>query len=266
MSAAVATSPDLAPLWKIVGQLLSAGRRHDAEVTLRSAAETTGSLAIRVNLGTLLAERGALREAIDEWTRVLVAAIDSAEGELLSLVYHNLAALYREQGDYVLAAAFQQQSLRYLSDGEARDFLHLANDAISQRKYGLAEQLLETASALNQDAEGAQGNEALAFEIVATQGLLAGFQGEPRRGWRALVATCRWHEQQGEYRLAAKDLVNLGALLAQLGHHRLGLSCLRRARGYAAISADALLQSRIAHLLPQAERDRCRERFQPEWN
>lgn len=276
MSIAVATTSDLAPLWKIVGQLLEAGRWHDAEVTLRSAAETTGSLPIRITLGTLLAERGDLRAAIDEWTVALTDATETADFDSLAAVYHNLAAVYREQGDCGLASRLQQQSLNYLCDGEANDFLQLANDAIYLQNWSLAERLLAAAAELDQAAAEDQTTadqasadpttESLTVEIAATQGLLAGFRGAPERGWRALVEACRVHERCGAIRLAAKDLVNLAALLAQMGRQRLASRCLQRAQRHAACVEDAILSERIARLLARTEREGKLAQFRAEWN
>lgn len=268
-SSALQAPASLDSLWRIVEQLTLAGRWHDAEVTLRAAGRETGILSIRVTLGTLLAERGDWRAAIEEWTAVIDEAQAVADTNALSAVYHNLAALYRESGDFRLAASFQQKSLSLLEEGRAEDFLQLAGDAIVRRQWDLAEKLLDVATGLDVDGDEQLDIESTAVqesEIEAMRGLLAGFRRDPHQARRALRTAYRNHSASGKEQLAAKDLVNLAAVLAQNGQPGLAVYCLNAAEVHANRVSDPLLVNRIERLRERYAHSRARSHFDPRWN
>lgn len=260
MMSSKVTVTDLESLWTSIKSLLSAGRWHDAEVTLRAAADATESPEIRLTLGTLYAERGELHAAIHEWTRVVDVAQMSGERELLAAVYHNLAAVYRDQGDYNLARRFQQRSLMWQNDCGPEDLLHLTNDALGSGAYELAESLLDGV-----DEMAGEDNE-LSATVHATRGLMCGLQGSPREGIRHLRVAYRQHCAAQADAEAGRDLLNLAALYEQLDRWRVAEKCLETAAKHFQQSGEAWWQSRAEGRCARVRRTRQLRRTPACWN
>ena len=97
---------------------------------------------LALGAGALLAERDALREAISVWTALIEPASELGRRDVLAAIYSNLAAVYRDLGDFSLARSFQQQSLHWQDDFGADDLLHLANDALAADRSSTVLRLL----------------------------------------------------------------------------------------------------------------------------
>ncbi len=109
--------------------------------------------------GLFLLQTGNASEAIEQLSIVLDHAHQREENQLRSVACHNLAIAYRNLGYFELAAQFQQYSIAWgdlrsanhqtleqeveqLTDEASSDLTGRANDAILQRDFPLAEQLL----------------------------------------------------------------------------------------------------------------------------
>ncbi len=258
----VQVSPsDFTELWESVSRLTTAGRWRDATVTLRAVAEATGSLDVRISLGTVLAESGDLYGAVSEWTRVIEPARAAADGELLAAVYHNLAAVYRDLGDRELALQFQRQALSFQTDCGAAELLQLANDALHRGCWSRAELLLE---AVEDAIDSEPDRDRWSADLLATRGLWRGLQGDLAAGLRHLRAALQQHRRLRDEGAVAKDAVNLAVLLETADHPGLALLCLQQARRLAI--GDPVLLNRIHYLTRHCERSRQRQRFRPEFN
>src|SRR5688500_11404774 len=94
--------------WDAVEHLLDAERWTDAAVTVRAVAQQSDRVEWRLTLGTLLYERGQRHLAVREWTDVIETAEADGDWPISAAAHHNLAAMYRDVGDYPLARTFQQ--------------------------------------------------------------------------------------------------------------------------------------------------------------
>jgi tetratricopeptide (TPR) repeat protein len=250
-------------LWDVVRSLIDQGRDRDALVTLRAVAERTDLLAVRITLGTLLAESGELHAAVCEWTRVIDLAQAAGDRAALAAVYHNLAAVYREWGDWELARRFQQRSLQFRDDCDAADLLQLANDAFVGRRWDLAETLLATAEKLPADpVEHAE----LQGHIAATRGLIQGGHGRPHAGLRELRQVYHRHQQAGDDRLAGRDLLNLAVLFEQQSRYGLALHSVHAANRHLRAAQDTCGLNRARYLQRRFERQQATTRQSARWN
>lgn len=214
-----------AGFWAALNDLLQAGRRHDAEVTLRHAVALWNLPELRFALGSLHFENGAWQSAVIEWTEVIDSAGRLGRTELLTAVYHNLAGLYRQLGNYRLASQFQRAALHYQAECTAEDLLALANDALADGAVAVAEGLLHAAaSTLEADDESA-----LAADLQAACGVAAGFRGQVLAGRQALWSAYRTHSRLGETLCCGMDLINLAALAEQSEAWVTAERCLGRA-------------------------------------
>jgi tetratricopeptide (TPR) repeat protein len=252
----------LAELWETIARLIDQGRRHDALVTLRGVAAQTGDRRVRITLGTLLAEGGTFHEAILEWTRVIDEATAAGDTASLAAVYHNLAAVYRELGDYPLARRFQQRCLALEASCGPEELLHLANDAISGRRWGLAEALVAAAEEATSEGDPA----ALSDELAATRGLIAAGQGRTSEARDRLRAVYRRHRDRGADQAAGKDLMNLAMVLEQEDRWDLARRTLRQAQRHCRAAADAVGLNRCHYLLRRVDRALACRRLTPACN
>lgn len=198
-------------VWHEIHEVLNREGWIVAEQRLRQLADETGNLAARLTLGALLAEHEFYAEAIREWVYVIDHGAARGQFEELAAAYSNLAAVYRDLGDAVLARQFQQQALRLLPDCGAVDVLHLANDALAVRCWDVAEALLRTAAGL------CEPDDPLVPTIVASVGVLHLLRGEPEAAAVFLRQAYRGHSSAGDWIAAGHDLWNLSLVLQQLG-------------------------------------------------
>ena len=172
-----------------------------------------------------MAEQERFNEALCQLTAALDIAQRSGERGALATIYHNLAAVYRELGDNDLARRFQQRAIAMVDDCGPDELLGLANDAWRAERLEMAECL--AGAAADFDEGGLHGE--MNAEVEATLGLLTGFLTDPREGIRPLLRAYSRHRATGELRLMGNDLLNLSALLGELGRHRGEMACVRRA-------------------------------------
>ncbi len=204
--------------------LFRAGRETDALTTLRATVHQQSRYELALGAGSLLAERDALREAIIVWTALIEPASELGRRDVLAAIYSNLAASYRDLGDFSLARSFQQQSLRWQDDFGADDLLHLANDALAADRLPLALSLLESAAASIDDEDPLQA------ELIATRGVLALRERTPRFAVRCLIAAYRRHAAAGDWNGIGRDYLNGAVAAEQMGRLSVAQRLLRDAQ------------------------------------
>lgn len=229
--------------------LFRAGRDADALTTLRATAHQQARFDLGLGAGAVLAERDAWREAITVWTALIEPASDLGRRDVLGAIYSNLAAAYRDLGDFALARSFQQQALHWQDDFGADDLLHLANDALAADRFPLALSLLESAAASIDDDHPLQA------ELIATRGVLALRERNPRLAVRCLIAAYRRHLAQGDWNGVGRDLLNGAVAAEQMGRLAVAQRLLRESQrafhqaGQPHWTAEARVRrSRLRHL------------------
>jgi tetratricopeptide (TPR) repeat protein len=244
--------------WREIQKLLRADCWSEAVALLRRLAPETGSRAVRLMLGAVLAEREFYHEAIQLWTLVIENAMRDGDRHHLAAACSNLAAVYRAVGDHDLARRFQQRALRLQDDCGAEDLLHLANDALAYRCWKLAESLLATAAELAGDDESLQAT------VLATMGLSRLLQGHPAEAAECLQEAYRFHAAEGADGDAGRDLLNLAVAHRQQGQLRREARCLRRAARHfqragavQSLVAVAARRRQVDHLLALQQLDPC---------
>ena len=152
------------------------------------------------------------------------------------------------------------KSVSLQSDCGPDDLLQLGNDAVAAEKWELAESLYQSAAELT-----AEGNPLL-VDLMATRGVLCGFQGEPLVGLRWLQQAYHEHVAMGDAIHAGKDLFNAAALCEQV--QRLGWArfCLMQARDLFETAGDAAWVQTTTLSLVRLDELRRREEFDPRWN
>jgi tetratricopeptide (TPR) repeat protein len=253
----VEPSPDF---WDAVQELLNAGRWTDAAVTVRAVAQQAAQIEWRLTLGTLLYERGQRHLAVREWTDVLEAAQADGDWPVAAAAHHNLAAMYRDLGDYTLARTFQQRALSLQADCGCEELLQLGNDAVAAERWELARSLYQSA------AELAEEGSDLLTDLMATRGVLSGFEGEPLAGLRWLQQAYREHVDAGDELHAGKDLCNAAALFEQLSRLGWARHCLEQARDHFEAVGDANWVQTVSQGLMRLEGLRRVAEYNPSWN
>lgn len=209
-----------------------------------------------------LVEQERFNEALSVLTSALDIAQRTGDHDALATIYHNLAAVYREVGVADLARRFQQKALKLSGDCGPDELLALANDAWLAERHELAECLAGTAADIDDEFDSSSLN----VEVEATLGLLSGFLKDPREGIRPLLKAYAHHKAAGELRLMGNDLLNLSALLGELGRHRGELACVRRAISCFDSAPAPVSAAKARRLLAYLERMREIRMFDPSRN
>lgn len=202
------------------------GQWVEADACYTAAIQLDPTPASRIAFGASLASRERYHGALCYLTEALDQASNSGDREALSVIYHNLAAIYRELGDFDLARRFQQRSILQLEDCRPVDLLGLANDAWLSRRSEIAECL--ASSCVELDSDGDELDSVLA-EAQATLAVITGLAEDPRQGIRSLIQVYRQHRDANDMRLMGIDLLNLSALLSELGWYRAEMNFVRSA-------------------------------------
>lgn len=228
--------------------LASLGRTEAARSTFEQAVRHDPGQLARNAYGCFLRSIEDYRGAIEQFTGLLDAARENSDHELLAIASNNLAAVFRDLGEYELASRFQQRATASQPECDHVDLSNLANDALVSGRYDLAERLVR----LSLHMEGEDGS----FESEAadrgTLGLLAGLTGNAREGIGLLRSACVLHRRAEDHRGLGADYVNLAFLFGALGRSRAQVRCLRRAvRCYRLASANTSA-SRARRLLREA--------------
>lgn len=212
-----------------VAEDLSNAERHalasqwpEADACFNSAIARDVTAASRIAFANSLASREQYNGAICQFT----AALDmtsSRDREALGVIFHNLAAIYRELGDADLARRFQQRALLQMDDCGPDELLGLANDAWLSERIELACCLASTCVEVDTD-------ESLACEIQAMFSMMTALDlDDPRTAIRPLIRVYRQHQLNRDERLMGIDLLNLSALLSAEGRHQTEIRLVRRA-------------------------------------
>jgi tetratricopeptide (TPR) repeat protein len=210
--------------------------------------------------GCALAEQERFNEALCQMTAALDLAQYSGERSALASVYHNLAAIYRELGDIDLARRFQQRAISQMDDCGPDELLGLANDAWLAKRHELAECLAGTAANFDENSHEPSA------DIEATLGLLTGVLHDPSEGIRPLLRAYSRHKAAGELRLMGNDMLNLSALLGELGRHRGEMTGVRRAIACFDSAPAPVSAAKARRLMAYLERLRQIRQFDPSRN
>jgi tetratricopeptide (TPR) repeat protein len=246
--------------WAAVEGLLDAGRWSDATVTVHALARQQEQSDVLVILGTLLYERGQRHRAVREWTEAVELSQTRGQWSVAAAAHHNLAAMYRDLGDYPLARTFQQRAMSLQSDCGPAELLQLGNDAVAAERWELAESLFQAAAEMTTEGDP------LLIDLAATRGVLCGFEGEPMVGLRWLQQAYREHVETGDHGHAGKDLVNAAALLEQVGRPGWARSCLELAQAEFELAGDEPSQGLVHAALNRIDSLLRVARVRPEWN
>ena len=138
---------------------------------------------------------------------------------------HNLAAIYREVGDFELARRFQWRATLFLDDAGAEELLAMANDALANETYQTSESLLMAAIEMSGDV----ADEVRDGDLIATLGLIQAEITSPQQGMISLFSAYRRHQEVQDFRGMGNDLLNMSILFGRLQRHRAERACLKRA-------------------------------------
>lgn len=175
----------------------------------------------RISYGCCLAEQERFHEAIIVMTPVL----DGQDRDAIGIVCHNLAAIYREVGDYDLARRFQWRATLLNESIDADGLLGMANDALADQFADAAGSLILTASELKAEQDRASND----ADLLATAGLAEAETESPQAGLMTLFTAYRWHRDEGDLKGMGTDQLNMSVLFGKLNRHRAERACLVRA-------------------------------------
>ncbi len=182
--------------------------------------------------GCFLWHTGYTNEAVVQFQRLLALADQRASAALRSVACNNLAVAFRESGDRVSAAAWQQRSWKTAAAQPAAasgelgcDLGNRGNDAILAGDYELAEQLLQCSLAW----ETSFGTPGGAGTDWAGLGIVAALRGDWFAAFGRFRRALRLHDAAGDERGSGCDWLHLGQIWAELGRWRPALRCLNRA-------------------------------------
>lgn len=255
-------STQVAWLLKWADELVRTRSWSEADAVFERASSLDLTPASRLAHACALAEQERFREALGQLTEALDIAQRNGDLHSLATINHNLASIYRELGDSNLARRFQKRALNQLGDCGPDELLGLANDAWLAERHELAECLAGTAADMDDEPELCEPNP----EVEATLGLMSGFLTDPREGIRPLLRAYARHRAAGELRLMGHDLLNLSALLGELGRHRGELACVRRAIACYDDAPAPFSAAKARRLLGHLERMKTLRQFDPSRN
>lgn len=243
-------------------RLAQQGRWSDADSRFIAAIALDRSPASRIAFANALAARERYHDALCQFTAALDLATGAGNREALGVVFHNLAAIYRELGDADLARRFQQRALLQLDDCGPPELLGLANDAWLSQRTELASCLVS--SCIDPDAD--HDADSADLEVQATVGVMTGLLEEPRGGIRVLIDIYRQHCSAGAERLAGIDLMNLSLLLSEIGWYQFEISIVRSAIRHFQHAPAPVSVVRARHRLEILERAHSLRNFDPSMN
>lgn len=223
------SNPDSGFLSQTVGELRRAegfgrsGRWTDADGCYASAVAIDLSPTSRIAFGSSLAMRERFNEAICQLTAAIDVATQTGDREALGVIFHNLAAIYRELGDADLARRFQQRALQQTDDCGPAELLGLANDAWVSRRSELAACLSASCADMENDGDDCE------WEAQATLSVITGLAEHPREAIRSLIHVYRQHRAAAAERLMGIDLLNLAVLFSKVGWYRAEMKLVEQA-------------------------------------
>ena len=214
--------------------LAAAGRIARARVVFSAASEADATPGARIAFGCFLVGIECYEDALGQLWMAMNAARRTGNDHLVPVCATNLAAVYRELGDFNSASRLQQTAIRA---AESRDTRHespgwdaialssRAADALVAGELDLAEDLFVRSLSLEIEAGSLAGQAA----DWGNLGLVAGLRGETEQAGRFLIRSLRLHRRIGDLQGAGRDLLNLAHFAQQLGHRRSAIRCLKRA-------------------------------------
>lgn len=239
------------------------GRWAEADACYRAAIELDDTPASRIVFATSLSTREQYHAALCCLTEALDQASTTGDQKALGVIYHNLAAIYRELGDYDLARRFQQRSILQLDDCRAIDLLGLANDAWLSGRSEIATCLASSCTELDPDDDDV---DSVVLEAQATLAVTMGVTEDPRQGIRALIQIYRHHRDANDVRSMGIDLLNLSALVSELGWYQTEMKFVRQAIGHFDQAPAPVSAGRARHNLAMLERMQSLRNFDPSMN
>ncbi len=192
-----------------------------------------------VSLAYRLLEQGRVDTALAELHRIRQTALRTSDWLLAEFVSQHLANAFRQLGDPVTAAIWQQQSIahRVRSSPEsarstdsdlarlACELTSLGGDAFRREEFDLAETYWRRALAI-EEWRGDWEGQAL---DIGNLGLLAAVRGDFKQGIRRLKRSFRLHCLMFDELHAGIDLVNLAELFRLRGEFSISLRALNNA-------------------------------------
>ena len=176
--------------FKLIQSAESAAEECDfltADILFLEAIELDESAANRIAYGVYLARQERYFAAISTFTAVL----DGTDRDAIGVVYHNLAAIYREVGDDDLARRFQWRATLTSEDSGSEELLGMANDAFVNNHFALAGTLANSAIELRTSTD----DEQIDPDMLATMGLVEAASGSVEHGVFALFSAYRQHRE-----------------------------------------------------------------------
>lgn len=209
---------------KLTARAEACAERHDwksADELFRQAVSLDTSPSSRIAYGVCLASQDRYFESISTFMPVL----EGTDREAIGVVCHNMAAIYREIGDFDLARRFQWRATLLQKDSVPEDLLGLANDALmSGHPEAAATLVLATCELDDSDIEDTADG-----DLIATAALIKAKLDSARAGLYMLFAAYRRHQSAEDYRGMGADLMNMAMLFAELKRHQAERACLERA-------------------------------------
>jgi len=234
----------------------------EADLCYSRATELDTSPTSRIAFGTSLANRERYHDAICQLTGALEVASQTGNREALGVVYHNLAAIYRELEDADLARRFQQRAIQQLEDCGPSELLGLANDAWLNGGAELAACLSSSCT----DLEDESTDKSELLEAQAATAVFSGMTDDPRMGIRSLIHAYRRHFALNELKLMGIDLLNLSALLSEMGWYQAEIRLVRQAIRHFEDGAALVSAARARKILARLLRVQSLRDFDPSMN
>jgi len=220
----------LGQLLREASRLAGSGQSLAARRLYLRALDEDPSCRARNGFGIFLTRIESFSEAVDQFSRVLSVAQQQQDPHLICVAAHNLAAVYREMGQWSQAARCQQRALaaglKAGTEYDASCHLGTAWDAIRAGELPYARQML-LASLRHYRRLRCRAGQA---DVHCGLGIIA-----YREGAYVLAAICFWkahrlHRSAGQRLEMARDLMNLGQLFLKIGRYRRAHCCLKSAR------------------------------------
>lgn len=198
---------------------LAAGREWTAaDERFRRAITIDPTAASRIAYGTCLSHQERFFEAIQALTPLL----EGTDRDAVGIVCHNLAAIYRDVGEYELARRFQWKATLMQADSGPEELLGMANDAYCCERHDAAESLVMSAIEIDSDED-------LDADLIATTGLIHAQLASPREALLTLYMAYQRHQAEANFQRMGIDQLNLSLLFGELKRYRAQRTCLKRA-------------------------------------
>ena len=168
-------------------------------------------------------------EASKEYESLLELAAETDNRRLAEIARHNLAAVLRKTGQTSRATTLQarasETTLSTCGELGTADLTGRALDAIDQRDFDLAENLLLRSLAVEKEIDNRTGE----ATDCANLGALALLRGDNAVGIRFLARAYHLHRTLNDRVNAGTDLLNLAEAFQNASRWSLASRCLRRA-------------------------------------